>query len=204
MKRSITYFFKVILIWVNISLKFAFCVTMTNCSSWQNIMPLYDSSEVFVPAKQYWNTIHSPWIIKRLNDVLCTLVYFRLHVHELSLFKRLISMHNNPPYPYINTLWFIHINTVFSPHIYCIRSYSKHLYENKGHVSHDMSIMFRDQSIMGFPQVPILRWLQFIYQSNRSFNIPPPPGNPPGIWLFGKLLFKSPLPKPKCRSNVPH
>ena len=39
-----------------------------------------------------------------------------------------------------------------------------------------MSIMFQDQSIMGFPQVPILRWLQFIYRSNRSFNIPPPPG----------------------------
>ena len=38
-----------------------------------------------------------------------------------------------------------------------------------------MSIMFQDQSIMGFPQVPILRWLQFIYRSNRSFNIPPPP-----------------------------
>ena len=192
MKRSITYFFKVILIWVNISLKFAFCVTMTNCSSWQNIMPLYDSSEVFVPAKQYWNTIHSPWIIKRLNDVLCTLVYFRLHVHELSLFKRLISMHNNPPYPYINTLWFIHINTVFSPHIYCIRSYSKHLYENKGHVSDDMSIMFRDQSIMGFPQVPILRWLQFIYQSNRSFNIPPPPGQPPGYLTFWKIVVQIP------------
>ena len=30
-------------------------------------MPLYNSSEVFVPAKQYGNTIHSPWILKRLN-----------------------------------------------------------------------------------------------------------------------------------------
>ena len=28
-------------------------------------MPLYNSSEVFVPAKQYGNTIHSPWILKR-------------------------------------------------------------------------------------------------------------------------------------------
>ena len=30
-------------------------------------MPLYNSSEVFVPAKQYENTIYSPWILKRLN-----------------------------------------------------------------------------------------------------------------------------------------
>ena len=28
-----------------------------------------------------------------------------------------------------------------------------------------------------------------MYQSNRSFNMPPP-GNPVGIWLFWKLLFK--------------
>ena len=28
-----------------------------------------------------------------------------------------------------------------------------------------------------------------MYRSNRSFNMPPP-GNPPGIWLFWKLLFK--------------
>ena len=84
----------------------------------------------------------------------------------------------------IKTLWFIHINTVFSPHIYCIRSYSKHLYENKGYVSHDMSIMFRDQTIMGFPQVPILQWLQFIYRSNRSFNIPPSPRATPRVFDF--------------------
>ena len=42
-----------------------------------------------------------------------------------------------------------------------------------------------------------------MYRSNRSFNMPPP-GNPPGIWLFWKLLFKFPLPGPKCRSNAPH
>ena len=29
-----------------------------------NIMPLYNSSEVFVPVKQYRNTIHSPWILR--------------------------------------------------------------------------------------------------------------------------------------------
>ena len=28
-----------------------------------------------------------------------------------------------------------------------------------------------------------------MYRSNRSFSMPPP-GNPPGIWLFWKLLFK--------------
>ena len=33
--------------------------------------------------------------------------------------------------------------------------------------------------------------LKVMYQSNRSFNMPPP-GNPPGIWLFWKLLFKFP------------
>ena len=31
-------------------------------------MPRYNSSEVFVQAKQYQNTIHSPWIMKRLNE----------------------------------------------------------------------------------------------------------------------------------------
>ena len=31
-----------------------------------------------------------------------------------------------------------------------------------------------------------------------------PPGKPPGIWLFWKLLFKFPLPGWKCRSNAPH
>ena len=93
----------------------------------------------------------------------------------------------------IKTLWFIHINTVFSPHIYCIHLYSKHPYENKVLVSHDMSIMFRDQSIMGFPQVTILRWLQFIYRSNRSFNTPPPPpGQPPGYLTFWKIIVQIP------------
>ena len=40
-----------------------------------------------------------------------------------------------------------------------------------------------------------------MYQSNRSFNIPP--GNPPGNWIFGKFLFKFPPPEAeklfKCR-----
>ena len=33
-------------------------------------MSLYNSSEVFVPAKQYGNTIHSPWILRWLNTIL--------------------------------------------------------------------------------------------------------------------------------------
>ena len=44
------------------SKKFArvlFVAPMTNFSSWKITMPLYNSSEVFVPAKQYGNTIHS-------------------------------------------------------------------------------------------------------------------------------------------------
>ena len=28
------------------------------------------------------------------------------------------------------------VNAVFAPHIDCVRSYSKHLYENKGRISH--------------------------------------------------------------------
>ena len=38
----------------------------------------------------------------------------------------------------------------------------------------------------------------------EASTCPPSPGNPPGIWLFWKLLFKFPLPGPKCRSNAPH
>ena len=32
-----------------------------------------------------------------------------------------------------------------------------------------------------------------MYQSNRSLNIPP--GNPPGIWILGKFVFKFPPPE---------
>ena len=37
-----------------------------------------------------------------------------------------------------------------------------------------------------------VRVLVIMYQSNQSFNIPLSPGNPPGIWIFGKSLFKFP------------
>ena len=36
----------------------------------------------------------------------------------------------------MKTQSFIHIYTVFAPHIYCVRLNSKHLKENKGRVSH--------------------------------------------------------------------
>ena len=49
---------------------------MTNFSSWNITLPLYNSSKVFVPAKQYENTIHGPWILKRLNVMhYCAFVY---------------------------------------------------------------------------------------------------------------------------------
>ena len=35
-----------------------------------NIMPFYNSSEVFVLVKQYRNTIHSPWILTRRRNAL--------------------------------------------------------------------------------------------------------------------------------------
>ena len=91
-------------------------------------MPLYNSSEVFVPAKQYGNTIHSPWILKRLNvthsvplftsDDICkrTLSLQAIHLNAQQLTLILIK-----------ALWFIHVNAVFAPHIYCVCSYSKHL-----------------------------------------------------------------------------
>ena len=44
-----------------------------------------------------------------------------------------------------------------------------------------------------YPLLPLV-----MYRSNRSFNIPPPPRQPPGHLTF------SPLPGPKCRSNAPH
>ena len=34
----------------------------------------------------------------------------------------------------VKILWFIYINAVFAPHIDRVRSYSKHLYENKGRI----------------------------------------------------------------------
>ena len=79
MKRSITYiFFYLIPIWVKNSLEVAVCLTTprTNVSSWQVTMPLYNPSEVFVPAKQYGNTIHK----KTERNAQCALVYLWSHL----------------------------------------------------------------------------------------------------------------------------
>ena len=40
-----------------------------------------------------------------------------------------------------------------------------------------------------------------MFRSNPSFNIPP--GNPPGIWLFWKLLFKFPATRAKMPFKCP-
>ena len=42
-----------------------------------------------------------------------------------------------------------------------------------------------------------------MYRSNRSFNMPPP-GNPPSIWLFWKLLFKFPHYPGQNAVQMPH
>ena len=83
-------------------------------------MPLYNSSEVFVPSKQYGNTIHSDSldIKKTERDALLYLCLLLItSSSEVSLFKQFISM--------VKTLWFIYINAVFAPHIDCVCSYSK-------------------------------------------------------------------------------
>ena len=41
-----------------------------------------------------------------------------------------------------------------------------------------------------------------MYRSNRSFNMPPP-GNPPGIWLFWNFLFKFPPTRAKMPFKCP-
>ena len=63
-------------------------------------MPLYNSFEVFVPAKQYGNTIHSDSLdtgIKKTerDALLCLCLLLITSSREVSLFKRFISKHNN-------------------------------------------------------------------------------------------------------------
>ena len=104
-------------------------------------MLLYNSSEGFVPAKQYGNTIHSDSldIKKTERDALLCHYYVTIissHLQAKSLFSSDPSQCTIID-PYISkTLWFIYINAVFAPHIDCVQSYSKHLYENKGRISH--------------------------------------------------------------------
>ena len=57
-------------------------------------MPLYNSSEVFVPAKQYGNTIHSDFLDIKKTDrdaLLCLCLLPITSSSEVSLFKRFIS-----------------------------------------------------------------------------------------------------------------
>ena len=98
-KRSITFFYQILISVKNIPSSSLFLSPMTNFSSWQKITPLYNSSEVFVPAKKYRNTIHSPCILKTLNVTHCkhTVPLFTSNPMRTnsSLYKRFISMHNN-------------------------------------------------------------------------------------------------------------
>ena len=74
-------FFTVILIWVKNSLEFAFCLTMTlNFSSWQKLMPLYNSSEVFGHLNNIETLFHSPMCLCLLlitfffiNNIYCNI-----------------------------------------------------------------------------------------------------------------------------------
>ena len=63
-------------------------------------MPLYNSSEVFVPAKQYVpsNTIHSDSLDVKKTErdaLLCLCLLLITFSSEVSLSKRFISVHNN-------------------------------------------------------------------------------------------------------------
>ena len=47
--------------------------------------------------------------------------------------------------------------------------------------------------------------LHFFYQwLFGKFNIPPPPGNPPGIWTFEDWLVQIPSPRGKKAVQMPH
>ena len=64
-------------------------------------MPLYNSSEVFVPAiKNNMETLFTvtPWIFNKRTErdaLLCLCLPLITSSSEVSLFKRFISMHNN-------------------------------------------------------------------------------------------------------------
>ena len=57
---------------------------------------------------------------------------------------------------------------------------------------------------MGFLQVPILQLCQFMYRSNRSFNIPPPHGQPPGHLTFWKIIVQIPPYLNQNAAQMPH
>ena len=43
-----------------------------------------------------------------------------------------------------------------------------------------------------------------MYRSNGNFNIPPPPGNPPGIWTFEDCVVQISIPRVKMGVQMPH
>ena len=101
----------------------------------------------------------------------------------------------------IKTLWFIHINTVFSPHIYCIRSYSKHLYEIKV-----MWVMIR---VLCFEINQLWAFLKFPFCGGFSLYIgqievsTSPPGQPPGYLTFWKIIVQIPPTQTKMPFKCP-
>ena len=52
-------------------------------------------------------------------------------------------------------------------------------------------------------QVSTIIWDGIFCTSQIEASTSPPPGNPPGIWIFGKFLENSPLTGPKSCSNTP-
>ena len=51
------------------------------------------------------------------------------------------------------------------------------------------------------------RWLKSLVFRNvpvKSKLQYPPPGNPPGIWIFGKFVFKFPPPRAEKLFKCPH
>ena len=67
--------------------------------------------------------------------------------------------------------------------------------------------MFRDKSIIRLIfQVPSLGWYQFMYRSNRNFNITPATWQPPGHLTFWKIIVQiSPYPNQNAiHAQMPH
>ena len=79
-------------------------------------------------------------------------------------------------------------------------------YTDKNHDFNSMGIYIWHNSLIRIENRPFFYTSclkegvkEVMYQSNRSFNIPPP-GQPPGICIF---CSNSPLPRPKGCSNAP-
>ena len=69
-------------------------------------------------------------------------------------------------------------------------------------ISHTSLKLLRDIPSGSFTESDLRKIGAIMYRSNRSFNMPPP-GNPPGLWLFWKLLFKIPPTRAKMSLKCP-